>query len=137
MGTLNLDEIEQSVSGQLEVVQKTKELQKVVNRVFPGYQVTLTKEGEGRDVRIPRVVTPRPEFSELSGIDQIRRVLTENGEAMKLRDLHTKLVASGGSMSLQTLSSLLSKYQAEDKFRRFGHALWGLPDQMGSPDEIL
>jgi hypothetical protein len=138
--TLNLEEIKQSLSGQQRVVQKTEELQTLVDRIFPGYQVVLSLrdgEKESAGVTARRRTRPKPQFSTLSGLDQIERVLEENGEAMKLRDLHTKLVENGGSMSLQTMMSLLSKYQRQNKFRRFGYGLWGLPSQMGDPDEIL
>lgn len=136
MTTLNLDEIKQNLSGQQKVVQKTEELQDLVSKVFPGFRVILAENTQGSDTA-PTEVRPRtrtrplPAFSLLSGLDQIERTLTENGEAMKLRSLHTKLVESGGSMSLQTMMSLLSKYQRAGRFHRFGHGLWGIPGQSG------
>ena len=142
MKTLNIDAIEQSVSGQLEVVQKTKELQKVVSRVFPGYQVTLTHANEMAPLQAvtdgsSSLIFCNPPFGELSGIQQIEQVLKENGQVMKLQPLYEKLGEKGASMSMQTMMSLLSKYQKEGKFKRFGYGLWGLPSQMGDPDAIL
>jgi hypothetical protein len=135
MTTLNLEEIKRTLSVRQKVVQKTEELQDLVDQVFPGFQVTITQADVIAPMQEVRTRI-RPDFATLSGIDQIERVLKENGEAMKLQPLYAKLTEKGGSMSLPTMMSMLSKYQKEGKFKRFGYGLWGLPSQiMGGPDE--
>ena len=125
MNALNVDEIKREASGRLEVAKKTEDLQRLVDRIYPGYRVVLSQEDRNRQ----SAHAPRADLSDLSGLEQIEIVLRENNGPMQLQRLLRSLRQRGSGMSSATVMSMLSKYGREGRFRRFARGWWGLPNQ--------
>jgi hypothetical protein len=143
MIALDIDAIKRDASGRLDVAQKSEELQALVDKVYPGYVVRIARDDDKVEVRErSRNGAPTEQdkeaFRALSGVDQIKAVIKGNGGPVDLRELHTRLVRNGGSMSLGTMMSLLSRYRTRGEVVRVRRGLWALPDQklLQTPDLV-
>jgi hypothetical protein len=126
MADLNIEEIERDAADRQSLASKTKELQSIVNRLYPGYKVILSKNGAEIHAR----TRTRDPFARMTQVEQIREVLKDG--PMALQSLFTTLHNRGSRVSLQSLMSLLSAGRKADKFRKAGRGIWGLPQHIGT-----
>ncbi len=117
MPILDLSELKIDAMRRLEVVRMAEELQSLVNHVYPGCQVVIMRQ-EG--------MTPQSAFAQLSATQQIVQVLLESGgRPMELQAIHNVVTKRGGSMSMETLASYLSRGK-DEIFVNPSRGTWGL-----------
>lgn len=127
MSELNINEIKQDATDRLSLARKTEELQSLVDRMYPGYKVVLSKNGATPEITArPRT---RDWFAQMTQMEQITEVLKAG--PLELSKLFATLQERGSKVSKQSLMSLLSAGKKNDKFRTAARGIWGLPTHVG------
>jgi hypothetical protein len=141
MNALDIGRIRQDATDRLKLAEKTEELQRIVDEVYPGYKVLISQNGVAAP-RIMKMATANYEFrgnpiTLFHGKTQVGQILTVLEDAngrMSLKELFKELHARGSKISMQSLMSYLSKLKKEDKVKNFGTGIWGLPQFIGGPE---
>jgi hypothetical protein len=119
--SLDVAKMERSAAANLEIAKRTKELQALVSREFPGFHVFISR----LEVSLDRNGVHRNGngFAHLSGVEQVEQILRETRVAIKKQALLAAIQDRGGHMNMATLTSYLSRYP---KFVKQGHGIWGI-----------
>ena len=126
---LDINEIEQSGATRMQIAKKVKELAALVEQVFPGYGVYIERRGDNGMTRNHR------NLSALPVVDQVETVLRDAKAPMKKQDLFNEIQRRGGSVSENTLSIYLSRY---DRFVSHGKGKWWInPNNYSNGTEIF
>jgi hypothetical protein len=116
--TLSIDTIARSAQIQLELTDKAKDLQEMVDIVYPGFKVRIVMDDGEAD-------EPTTKTKYENAIAAAKGVLTISATAMSKDDLLSAVNALGFPISKETLSGYLSK--DEDFVRDENHrGVWGL-----------
>ena len=127
--TLDINEIEQSAATRMQIARKVKELAALVEQVFPGYGVYIERRRDTEMIRYRR------NLSALPVVDQVETVLRDSKAPMKKQDLFNEIQRRGGSVSENTLSIYLSRY---DRFISHGKGMWWIdPHNYSNGTEIF
>jgi hypothetical protein len=118
--SLDVAKLERSAAANLEIAKKTKELQTLVGREFPGFQVFISRMEVSLNAN--GVHRNGGGFAHLSGVDQVETILRETRVPVKKKVLLAAIHDRGGHMNMATLTSYLSRYP---KFKKHGHGIWG------------
>lgn len=125
--SLDITQLERSASATLEIAQRAKELERLVNATFPGYRVFIERRttSGARNNGESANLSPT-DFKDMSGVKQIETILRETRVPIKKLALLAALRDRGSKMNLDTLTSYLSRYP---QFINRGHGIWGLPEK--------
>src|SRR5207248_8521627 len=93
--TLDINEIEQSAAIRLQIAKKTKELEALVERVFPGYGIYIERRGKNG----AGMTRYRRNLSALPVVDQVETVLRDAKAPMQKQDLLNEIHRRGGNVS--------------------------------------
>jgi hypothetical protein len=127
--TLDINEIEQSAATRMQIARKVKELAALVEQVFPGYGVYIGRR------RGTEMIRYRRNLSALPVLDQVETVLRDSKAPMKKQELFNEIQRRGGSVSENTLSIYLSRY---DRFVSHGKGKWWInPNNYSNGTEIF
>lgn len=129
MAELNINEIKQDATDRLSLARKTEELQVLVDRMYPGYKVVLSKNGAAAPEITARTQT-RDWFGKMTQMEQITDVLKAG--PLELSKLFATLQERGSKVSKQSLMSLLSAGKKSGKFRKVARGIWALPKHVGT-----
>jgi len=116
--TLSIEIIGKAAQEQLNVAEKTKELQNLVDKVFPGFKIMIVLEEE---------LPPGPEGKKKydTALAAAKGVLNESDAPLEKQVILTRVNSYGFNISLPTLSGYLSKDETfvRDEDQR---GVWGL-----------
>jgi hypothetical protein len=128
---LDFDDIERDATGKLDLVKLKQQMQAMVDVLYPGYRVVLSKNGIDMSHCRSR---SRVNFGDLTQMKQIETVL-EKGP-LELNALFKELETRGSKIGFQSLMSLLSAGKRSERFRSFGRGIWGLSEHIRKAVEM-
>jgi hypothetical protein len=130
MAELNINEIKQDATDRLSLARKTEELQVLVDRMYPGFKVVLSKNGTAAPGEAPIRTRSRDWFTKMTQTEQIKEVLKDG--PTELSKLFSILQERGSKVSKQSLMSLLSAGKRDKKLRKVARGIWALPEHVGT-----
>jgi hypothetical protein len=129
--TLDIRQIEEIASAQLEVAKRIKELEALLQKSFPGFKVYIEKrEGRQEDTRKDKggvTASLGAKISHLSSLEQMEHVLRQIRTPMSKQDLCVAIRERGGHVGIDTITSYLSRFR-NTRFKSYGHGVWGLAE---------
>jgi hypothetical protein len=119
MPIIDPSDIRRDASMRMDLLKRLDELQTLASMVYPGARVVLVTDDERKRAHAIR-------FENFSGADQIAFVLSRNeGGPMELQALLNGINERGGTMSMETLASLLSRGK-DEMFINPSRGAWAL-----------
>ena len=115
------------------VIEKFKQLQPLVESVYPGYTLQIASKETGLlfDSAGPILTastTTGTSFQSLSGVKQIEQIMGEHGKPISKKALLEELQRRGSKVGKDTLTSYLSR---EPIFAPHSRGVWKLVEQRG------
>lgn len=113
------------------VVEKFKELQPLVEQVYPGYTLQIaSKQGAISDLHLtlPGMAISKNDFEALSGVKQIAQIMRDRGKPIPKKVLLAELRLRGSKVGKDTLTSYLSR---EPIFVPHSRGVWKLVEKEG------
>src|SRR5438093_9809375 len=115
------------------VIEKFKQLQPLVEAVYPGYTLQIASKEKGLIGDL--FPSPHPmddgdadSFQSLSGVKQIAQIMRERGKPIPKKTLLSELQRRGSKVGKDTLTSYLSR---EPIFTSHSRGVWKLVEQKG------
>jgi hypothetical protein len=118
MPILNLHDIQRDASKRMELAKRIEEIQALLDGLFPGSQVVVMTPGDDRKKAVA--------FDERPGIEQVIHTLVLGDGPMELQAIHAAITKRGGTMSVDTLMSILSRGGKDDVFANVSRGVWAL-----------
>ena len=111
------------------VIEKFKQLQPLVEAVYPGYTLQIASKETGLLFTTTEPITAfttTGTFQSLSGVKQIEQIMEEAGQPISKKALWTQLQRRGSDITKETLTSYLSRF-----FASHSRGIWKLRERKG------